>query len=591
MYYVETHAVINFANYVFDYNGWSSSIKEFHLDYLEEKGGRWSVGASCIVKIMLKDGTFHEDVGYGSCANMPDRGNALEKVKKEAASDALKRALRLFGNGLGNCIYGEKKKDKAWGWTQTPNDCAVIFFQIFSHRFSLASCLLFFLCSDKDYLQKLGKGQIHNPPLDLSANRPRKRNRFIPMSKEEIRLEEQQPHRPQPVPTSAQPVMNGTTASAGASSPQVSPKLNKSNVYAAAASAAHHQLAASATAVPPANPYKSSNQQPPQPVPSPQWSPAVKNELTSPTITAAPPTHSRPPTAYSTNAPSHPSSTTTSVNNPNRFNPTSNAPQTNITSSNPYSSSTQSNNPWQQPQQQSHQPSASSTSSLPPLQSNFAQQNLMNQSAAQQHQQQQQQQQQQQHVPQPMTTPAASSFTAPYPTQHTQPPHSAANPSAPYPSSTSFQPTPTSSRPVGSSNGHVPASFLAAPNTSSKLDNDLDDDLLANMIEQHSPQKSNPAPNGAAVSIDSMPSAHLPPRQLQLSDRKDSKSPSLNCSPASVGSHHSQQSKPLSQPIAPTTAPTVSSPSTASEPTKPSIFTVDDLLQDHEREQNNSIDL
>lgn len=55
---------------------------------------------------MLKDGTYHEDIGYGSCANMPDRAAALEKAKKEAASDALKRALRLFGNGLGNCIYG-----------------------------------------------------------------------------------------------------------------------------------------------------------------------------------------------------------------------------------------------------------------------------------------------------------------------------------------------------------------------------------------------------------------------------------------------------------------------------------------------------
>ena len=26
---------------------------------------------------------------------------------QEAASDALKRTLRLFGNGLGNCIYGQ----------------------------------------------------------------------------------------------------------------------------------------------------------------------------------------------------------------------------------------------------------------------------------------------------------------------------------------------------------------------------------------------------------------------------------------------------------------------------------------------------
>lgn len=37
LYYVESHSVINFANYIFDYNGWSSSIKEFTTDFAEEK--------------------------------------------------------------------------------------------------------------------------------------------------------------------------------------------------------------------------------------------------------------------------------------------------------------------------------------------------------------------------------------------------------------------------------------------------------------------------------------------------------------------------------------------------------------------------
>jgi DNA repair and recombination protein RAD52 len=36
---------------------------------------------------------------------MPDKAAAFQKVKKEAATDALKRALRNFGNVLGNCIY------------------------------------------------------------------------------------------------------------------------------------------------------------------------------------------------------------------------------------------------------------------------------------------------------------------------------------------------------------------------------------------------------------------------------------------------------------------------------------------------------
>jgi DNA recombination protein Rad52 len=52
----------------------------------------------------LKDGTSHEDLGYGTAENMKTKGQALEKARKEAVSDGRKRALRLFGNGLGNCI-------------------------------------------------------------------------------------------------------------------------------------------------------------------------------------------------------------------------------------------------------------------------------------------------------------------------------------------------------------------------------------------------------------------------------------------------------------------------------------------------------
>jgi hypothetical protein len=56
------------------------------------------------VKVSLRDGTHHEDVGYGMSENK-NKGEAIEKAKKEAVSDARKRALRLFGNALGNSVY------------------------------------------------------------------------------------------------------------------------------------------------------------------------------------------------------------------------------------------------------------------------------------------------------------------------------------------------------------------------------------------------------------------------------------------------------------------------------------------------------
>jgi DNA repair and recombination protein RAD52 len=33
------------------------------------------------------------------------KGQVFEKAKKEGTTDALKRALRSFGNVLGNCVY------------------------------------------------------------------------------------------------------------------------------------------------------------------------------------------------------------------------------------------------------------------------------------------------------------------------------------------------------------------------------------------------------------------------------------------------------------------------------------------------------
>lgn len=67
-----------------------------------------SLGCSCTVRVTLKDGTFREDVGWGSISNAKDKAMAFEKVRKEAATDALKRSLKNFGNALGNCLYDKE---------------------------------------------------------------------------------------------------------------------------------------------------------------------------------------------------------------------------------------------------------------------------------------------------------------------------------------------------------------------------------------------------------------------------------------------------------------------------------------------------
>eukprot|EP00029_Vermamoeba_vermiformis_P003917 TRINITY_DN14451_c0_g1_i1.p1 TRINITY_DN14451_c0_g1~~TRINITY_DN14451_c0_g1_i1.p1 ORF type:complete len:265 (+),score=61.75 TRINITY_DN14451_c0_g1_i1:125-919(+) len=101
--YVATGDAIRMANEIFGPNGWSSSVVSLQQDFLEEIDGKFRCGCTAVVRIQLKDGTYHEDVGYGvhKGATM---ALSIENSKKTAVSDGLKRALRLFGNYMGNSL-------------------------------------------------------------------------------------------------------------------------------------------------------------------------------------------------------------------------------------------------------------------------------------------------------------------------------------------------------------------------------------------------------------------------------------------------------------------------------------------------------
>jgi DNA repair and recombination protein RAD52 len=98
------------ANEVFGFNGWCSSIRDMQVDFVDENTttGKISLGLSVIVRVTLKDGAYHEDVGYGHIENCKGKAAAFEKAKKEGTTDGLKRALRNFGNLLGNCVYDKE---------------------------------------------------------------------------------------------------------------------------------------------------------------------------------------------------------------------------------------------------------------------------------------------------------------------------------------------------------------------------------------------------------------------------------------------------------------------------------------------------
>jgi len=113
--YAEGWRVLNLANNIFGFNGWSSQILSFTTDFIDVmEPNRISLGITCSVRITLKDGTFREDVGFGQAENQRNKALAYDKARKEAVTDAIKRAFRQFGDRLGNCLYDKSFNDKCY---------------------------------------------------------------------------------------------------------------------------------------------------------------------------------------------------------------------------------------------------------------------------------------------------------------------------------------------------------------------------------------------------------------------------------------------------------------------------------------------
>ncbi|KAL7712453.1 DNA repair and recombination protein Rad22 [Entamoeba marina] len=102
--YLESWKVVELSNALFGFDGWSCCITNMNVDFIDVDKGKFKVGVTAIIRVTLKNGSYHEDVGVGMSDN-PRKGAAIELAKKEAVSDGRKRALRLFGNYLGNSLY------------------------------------------------------------------------------------------------------------------------------------------------------------------------------------------------------------------------------------------------------------------------------------------------------------------------------------------------------------------------------------------------------------------------------------------------------------------------------------------------------
>lgn len=68
VHYIAAEKCIALANEVFGFNGWSSSIQNIQVDFVDENPQTFkiSLGLSVIVRVTLRDGTYTRISGMGT---------------------------------------------------------------------------------------------------------------------------------------------------------------------------------------------------------------------------------------------------------------------------------------------------------------------------------------------------------------------------------------------------------------------------------------------------------------------------------------------------------------------------------------------
>lgn len=111
--YLEGWFVIAEANRIFGFGAWSYEIADLRLVSERDREigpqKKPGFGVTYIARIVVTvGGVQREDVGAGHGYDV-DCGLAHESAIKEAVTDALKRALRTFGNPFGLALYDKER--------------------------------------------------------------------------------------------------------------------------------------------------------------------------------------------------------------------------------------------------------------------------------------------------------------------------------------------------------------------------------------------------------------------------------------------------------------------------------------------------
>ena len=104
--YVEGWHVIDEANRIFGFDGWTSETIETKLVAEEQKCISYTAKVRITIGDVIREGT---GAGHGRFGSL---GEKHESAIKEAETDARKRAFMQFGNQFGLSLYNGK--DKSW---------------------------------------------------------------------------------------------------------------------------------------------------------------------------------------------------------------------------------------------------------------------------------------------------------------------------------------------------------------------------------------------------------------------------------------------------------------------------------------------
>ena len=116
--YIEGFDVIDTANTIFGFGNWDYAISKLELVSSEINQNQNNVICyKAIVQVLVHSDDHskdisREDVGFGTGVSKI-LADAHENAGKEAVTDALKRAMRSFGNQFGNSLYDKSRNQNS----------------------------------------------------------------------------------------------------------------------------------------------------------------------------------------------------------------------------------------------------------------------------------------------------------------------------------------------------------------------------------------------------------------------------------------------------------------------------------------------